>query len=161
MRLSVRQERNSGAKSLRFILDSNEYIFAFGVFRKPLSEALLNAILDAFPRHTVRLPRLIVEEVGRHLTPQEFREFIAFITSFTTIDEDICVPFELGARYELQGLKPADAFIAAYIEWVGGDILVTENRHFLRRHSTLPLKVMNAENCLKIIGCSPLPPPKH
>jgi len=134
---------------LLLVLDSNEYIFAFGVFKKAACGTLLDTILDAFPNHTIRLPRTIAEEVGRHLTPEEYREFIAFITSLTVIDEDFSVPFELGARYEAQGLKSADAFIAAYVEWVGADALVTENRHFLSRHPTLPFKILTAENCLK------------
>lgn len=42
-----------------------------------------------------------------------------------TKDEDFLVPFELGAKYESKGLKPADAFIAAYAGCVGADILAT------------------------------------
>lgn len=99
----------------------------------------------------MRIPRMIVEEVGRHLTPEEFKEFVEFITSLTTLDEDFVVPFELGARYERIGLKPSDAFIAAYVEWTGADILVTENRHFLRSNTSLPFRVFNAEACLKFI----------
>lgn len=57
------------------VLDSNEYIFAFGLFRKPSCEKLLDTMLDLFPKTSVRIPRLIVEEVKRHLTPEEFREF--------------------------------------------------------------------------------------
>ncbi|MBI5181586.1 MAG: type II toxin-antitoxin system VapC family toxin [Nitrospirae bacterium] len=136
------------------VLDSNEYIFAFGILKKPFSIRLIDIILDTFPTYSIRIPRLIVEEVGRHLTPEEFREFIEFITNLTTIDEDFVVPFELGAKYELDGLKPADAFIAAYTEWTGADILVTENRHFLRHHSSLPFKILNAEECLRFIQSS-------
>lgn len=134
-----------------FVLDSNEYIFAFGVYKKASCEILLDAILDAYPEYSIRIPRMIVEEVGRHLTSEEYREFIEFITSLTNIDEDIFVPFELGAKYEAIGLKTADAFIAAYVEWTGADALVTENRHFLRYRSDLPFKVLTAENCLKIV----------
>jgi len=136
---------------LLFVLDSNEYIFAFGVYKKASCEILLDAILDAYPEYSIRIPRMIVEEVGRHLTSEEYREFIEFITSLTNIDEDIFVPFELGAKYEAIGLKTADAFIAAYVEWTGADALVTENRHFLRYRSDLPFKVLTAENCLKIV----------
>jgi hypothetical protein len=57
----------------------------------------------------------------------------------------------LGVKYEIKGLKPADAFIAAYTEWVGAEVLVTENRHFLNRHTDLPFKVLTAEECLKLI----------
>ena len=135
------------------VLDSNEFIFGFGVAKKSSCEALLDAITEA-PSNALRIPRLIVEEVGRHLTPEEFREFIEFITSLTVIDEDFVVPFELGAKYEAEGLKPADAFIAAYVEWTGADALVTENRHFLRQRDNLSFKVLNAADCLKIIKTS-------
>jgi len=136
---------------LLFVLDSNEYIFAFGLRKKPSSEKLLDVILETLPEHSLRIPRMIVEEVGRHLTSEEYREFIEFITNITNIDEDIFVPFELGARYESVGLKPADAFIAAYVEWTGADALVTENRHFLQHRSDLPFKVLTAEGCLRYI----------
>lgn len=95
------------------VLDSNEYIFALGLFKKPSCGTLLDKILDTYPSHPIRIPRLIVEEVKHNLTPEVFKEFIEFITSLTSIDEDILVPFELGAKYELKGLKPQDAFIAA------------------------------------------------
>ena len=61
------------------------------------------------------------------------------------------IPFEIGAKYEAKGLKPADAFIAAYVEWTGADILVTENRHFLSRQSSLPFKILSAKSCLSLI----------
>ncbi len=70
---------------------------------------------------------------------------------FTSIDEDFSVPFELGAKYESKRLKPADAFIAAYAEWVGADTLVTENRHFLTLHIDLPFRILPAEKCLKFL----------
>ncbi|MEW6042368.1 MAG: type II toxin-antitoxin system VapC family toxin [Elusimicrobiota bacterium] len=136
------------------VLDSNEYIFSLGISKKPSSKMLVDTILETFPTHSIRIPRLIVEEVRRHLTPEEFREFIGFVTTLTAIDEDFVVPFELGAKYESFGLKPTDAFIAAYVEWTGADALVTENRHFLNRYSNLPFKVLNAEDCLKLIKSS-------
>lgn len=48
-------------------------------------------------------------------------------------------------------MKSPDAFIAAYAEWIGADVLVTENRHFLTRQKDLPFKVLTAEKCLKLI----------
>ena len=41
--------------------------------------------------------------------------------------------------------QPADALIAAYAEYVGAEILVSENRHFLSRQTNLPFKIVNAE----------------
>ncbi|ODS31143.1 MAG: hypothetical protein SCARUB_03741 [Candidatus Scalindua rubra] len=94
---------------------------------------------------------MIVEEVRRNIVPEVFREFLEFILELTNLDEDIFVPFELGAKYEAKGLKPSDAFIAAFTEWVGADVLVTENRHFLSCHLGLPFKVLTAEKCLNLI----------
>ena len=134
-----------------FVLDTNEYIFAFGLLKKSPPAALIDRIVDSFPTCTLRIPRMIVEEVRQNLTPEEFREFIAFIGALTGIDEDFLVPFEIGVRYEQKGLKPPDAFIGAYTEWVGADILVTENRHFLTLHADLPFRILTAENCLKLL----------
>lgn len=133
------------------VLDSNIYIFALGAVREPLCEKVLEKIVRSANRLTLRIPRLIVEEISNNLTPEAFREFILFINDLTRIDEDNLIPFALGAKYEAMGLKSADAFIAAYVEWTGADALVTENRHFLTRRRDLPFKIINAENCLKFI----------
>ncbi|MBI3305347.1 type II toxin-antitoxin system VapC family toxin [Candidatus Parcubacteria bacterium] len=100
----------------------------------------------------MRIPRTIVQEVLRHLTPEGSREFFNVMRAIGQIDEDEVVPFALGSKYEAQGLKPADAFIAAYTEWVGADILVSENRHFLSRQSDLPFKILSAARCLTLIS---------
>ena len=111
----------------------------------------MEKLLETGHSHTVRIPRTLFEEVKRNLSPESFREFISFINALTTIDEDIVVPFERAIKYEAKGVKPADAFIAAFTEWVGAEVLVTENRHFLNRHTDLPFEVLTAEECLKLI----------
>ena len=136
---------------MRLVIDSNEYIFAFGPLKEPVSLRLLEKLLETDHSHTVRIPRTIFEEVKRNLLPESFHEFISFVNALTTIDEDIVVPFELGVKYEIKGLKPSDAFIAGFTEWVGADALVTENRHFLNRHPDLPFKVLSANKCLKLM----------
>lgn len=127
------------------VLDSNEYLFALRADPKPSAVRLLKEITASFPDHQIRIPRLVVEEIRRHLPPENFREFLSIIRGMTTIDEDLVVPFELATKYEQAGLKPADAFIAAYSEWVGADALITENRHFLARRTDLPFRVLTAE----------------
>lgn len=136
---------------MRFVIDSNEYIFAFGTSKESSACELLDKLLEKDKPHTIRIPRTIFDEVRRNLSPEAFHEFNKFISNLTTIDEDIVVPFEIAVKYEVKSLKPADAFIAAYAEWVGADVLVTENRHFLNLHSDLPFKVLTAEECLKLI----------
>lgn len=134
------------------VLDSSEYIFSFGSETKPFPPILIKKVIDSFPLHQIRLARLIADEVRRNLTPESYRDFIAFVMSFTDIDEDFVVPFESGVKYETYGLKPADAFIAAYAEWVSADALVSENRHFLRRIDNLPFAVVTAEECLRLMN---------
>ena len=136
---------------MNLVLDSNEYISAFGLVKKEVCANLLKYILERAPAHRVHICRTIANEVRRNLFPAEYREFILFTNSLIIIDEDFFVPFNLGAKYEAKGLKPADAFIAAYTEWTGAEVLVSENRHFLSRHDNLPFKVLTAEKCLSLI----------
>jgi predicted nucleic acid-binding protein len=136
---------------LRLVLDTNEFIGALDIVKNPFAEQLFNILLDTFPKNTIYIPRTIINEVKRNIHPRVFAEFIKALQPIATIDEDIIVPFELGIKYESKGLKPSDAFIAAYTEWVGADALITENRHFLSRQSNLPFKVLNAKGCLKLL----------
>ena len=140
---------------MRLVLDANEYIFGLGIFKKESCESLLKFLIEeAFPSHVICICRTIVEEVRTNLTLQEFHNFVKVVNSLTTIDEDFLISFELGAKYEVKGLKPADALIAAYTEWTGADVLVTENRHFLSRQIDLPFKVLTAHDTLKFIKTS-------
>lgn len=132
-----------------FIIDSNEYIFAFGPAKEEKARTLLETIIKK--GHTLRIPRTIFEEIKRNLYTESFRGFNIFINDVTTVDEDFVVPFETVFKYEAAGFKPADAFIAAYTEYVGAHILVSENRHFLTHHSILPFKILTAEKCLNLI----------
>ena len=148
----MRKLKNSGIRKLLLVFDSNEYIFSFGPEVKPFPPILIKTILEEYPRHLIRLPRLIADEVRRNLALESYKDFISFATNLTAIDEDFIVPFEIGFKYETLGLKSADAFIAAYAEWVGADALVTENRHFLKRTDNLPFAVITAEECLRLIN---------
>lgn len=136
---------------MRFVIDSNEYIFAFGPSKEEKARKLLNVLLEQTHPHTVRIPRTIFGEVRRNLSAEAFQEFNKFINTLTTVDEDFIVSFETVFKYEAAGFKPADAFIAAYTEYVGADILVSENRHFLTHHSSLPFRILTAEKCLNLI----------
>ena len=137
---------------MHFVLDANEYIFAMGLSKKESCKSLLKHLVDSFPLYSVSICRTIIEEVRDNLSPKDFQNFINFANAFTKVDEDFLIPFEIGAKYEARGFKPADAFIAAYTEWVGADALVTENRHFLNQNPNLPFKVLTAEKCLSIIS---------
>lgn len=128
---------------MRLVLDANVYIFGLGFVRKESCESILDFLADNLSSYSVSICRTIVEEVRSNLLPKEFHTFIRLINLFTTIDEDFFVPFELGFKYERTGLKEADALIAAYAEWVGADVLVTENRHFLTHNPGLLRKLLS------------------
>ena len=136
---------------MHIVLDSNTYIFGFGLVKVPACEKVILKISENPSVYTLRICRTIAREVRENLALEDFQKFIRFINGFAHIDEDFVIPFELGAKHESDGLKPADAFIAAYTEWTGADVLVTENRHFLTRQADLPFKVLTAERCLKLL----------
>ena len=130
---------------MRRVLDSNEYVFGFGVERKESSEQLLATLATNPGRFEVRLPRTILDEVQRNLPGRAFERVWTYLNALAIVpDEDWVVPFEIGWRYENAGLKPGDAFIAAYAEWARADCLVTENRDFLQSKE-LPFTVLKAE----------------
>lgn len=133
---------------MRLVLDTNIYIFAFSEAEVPSCVRLIESA--SIVKASIYISRMIIREVQNNLRPILFKEFILFIHKASCIEEDNVVPFELGMKYEAMGLKPADAFIGSFTEWVGAEILVSENRHFLSRQSSLPFKVLTAEKCLKL-----------
>lgn len=69
------------------VLDSNEYLFAFGLAKKPASVSLLDLIVKQSERHTIRAPRMVVEEIRRNLSGDLFREVFTLIRKLTDIAE--------------------------------------------------------------------------
>ena len=141
--------KDFGVRNMRLVLDTNIYVFAFGEAEIPSCVHLIESA--SIHRTSIHIPRTIIREVQNNLRPILFKEFILFVHKAAHIEEDNIVPFELGMKYEAMGLKPADAFIGSFTEWVGAETLVSENRHFLSRQSNLPFKVLTAEKCLKIL----------
>ena len=137
---------------MRLVLDTNEYIFALGVQRKPSCERLVAAVHLA--RHAVRVERTIVREVIRNLRSNDVSAFFEtlhlLLEDGCGIDEEFMVPHHLGLHYQDLGFKEGDAHFAAYAEVVEVDVLVSENRrHFHAMAGHLPFRVMDAEQFLK------------
>jgi len=139
------------SKSTKIVLDANEYIFGLGLKRKDACERLLE-IIDVYQ---VRIVRRIADEVVGNLPKISHEIFYKLLNNVLReeieIDENFIVPYELGKKYEIQGFKEADAFIAAYTERIGANYLITENRHFLSKEKELPFRVVTAEGFLDII----------
>lgn len=133
------------------VLDSNEYIFSFGSEPKSSCTLLVEQILQEPALYSLRICRTTIEDVRDHVSRGDFRDFIRFLQALDVfIDEDELVPFELGGKYLTRGLKPGDAFLAGYTEWVGADCLISENRKDFVNHPRLfPFKVRTAEHFLE------------
>ena len=133
------------------VLDSNEYIFAFGAERKSSCENFLQEIVKESSNYILRIPRTTVEDVRKRISHQAFPEFLAFLRATKIlVDEDELVPYEFGGKYLSRGLKPGDAFLAGYTEWIEADYLISENRKDFVNHPELfPFKVWTAEQFLK------------
>ena len=46
---------------------------------------------------------------------------------------------------------PADAQIAAFTEWINADLLISENRHFVRELKPEGFKVLRAKDLIKVL----------
>lgn len=135
---------------MRIVLDANEYVFAFGSAPDPLCRrVVLRMQMDA--RCQLCIVRTIVDEVRTNLTKEQGAAFFSFLRPLAGMDEDRVVPDEAAGKYRALGLKPADAFIAAYAEHVDADFLVSENRHFLSRRGDLPFRVVSAEEFVQLL----------
>ena len=60
------------------VLDTNEYLFTFGLLQKESCRKLLDTLSEKYLSHKLRVPRLIIEEVRRNLTDESFKEVILF-----------------------------------------------------------------------------------
>ncbi|MBI4062755.1 MAG: hypothetical protein HY401_00455 [Elusimicrobia bacterium] len=132
------------------VIDTNEYLFAFGREKYQPAIELLTLLENSCERHQIRICQTIVEEVRRNIPAELMRPFIAYAQSLTTVDDDYLIPANLFAKYESIGLKPGDAFIGAYAEFVGAQAIVSENRrHFHKYRDKFPFAVWDAAACLK------------
>ena len=132
------------------VLDTNEFIFTFGREKYIPAVELLTLLENTARNHQIRVCQTIVEEVRRNVPAELMRPFLVYTQSLTTIDDDYLVPASLFAKYESLGLKPGDAFIAAYTEFVGAHAIVSENRrHFHKYRDQFPFAVWDAAACLK------------
>ncbi len=137
---------------MRIVLDANEYILALG----PQPDAACRRVLDmvATPGgpHELCICRTIGEEVRANLSDRALVIFYRLLAVVRPVDEDWIMSLELRPKYEKAGLKAADARIAAYVEHVRADYLVSENRHFLSRREGMPFGVVSAEEFVRILG---------
>jgi predicted nucleic acid-binding protein len=141
----------SGRKELNIVLDTNVCLFALTETENSPSVILFNRILISSPVIHLHIPRTILNEIRRKISAASFKKLLTLVRPVASLDEDGFIPYELGEKYAAMNLKPADALIAAYTEWIKADMLVSENRHFLARKPNLPFKVLTAFQFLKLL----------
>jgi len=138
---------------LEICLDSNEYLFTFGIERHAECVELLTYLSGTPAKWKLRVPRLVVDEVGRNLPTPLLKECHRFWRDTgCVVDEEDITPIGLINAYRKRGLKSGDAVIAAYCEHVNAKCLVSENRDFLALAKPLPFRVMKASAFLKVFG---------
>ena len=123
-------------------LDTN--VIIFGLRNLDPSAAMLLKSLFLFD---VSLCFQVERELRKNLAEHEFRQFYdpvgllpTLSISYQPIGEQII------AHYRQFGLKTGDALIAAFCEQEAVEILISENRHFLKELPTRTFEIMDSEH---------------
>ncbi len=99
------------------------------------------------------VPDQIRAEIERNLSDDDMKQFYYFLVQHGVTIDFAPIPEELIAAFERKGLKKGDAKIGAFCEWRQIDVIVSENRDFLR--GLAPdhyFKVMSAEAFCQLLG---------
>ncbi|MEK7477548.1 MAG: type II toxin-antitoxin system VapC family toxin [Candidatus Coatesbacteria bacterium] len=136
---------------MRYVLDTNVFVLAFGSAPPVKTEDLLALVVERAEDCELITGREILTEVRRNLTPEALRRCWELLRALAVVPvEDWQIPFDLGEKYREPGLKAGDAAIAALTEWAEADYLVTENRDFMDR-SLLPFRVVRIAEFLTVL----------
>ena len=145
-------------RSMRLILDANEYIFGMDKFSgRTWSIMLLEAIGNLLREEAdfaLFVPDIIRDEVQRNIDRRFLSDFYRFISSDPRIVYGSLfeVPVSLFEKYRQEiGLKEADAVIAAFAEWKAVDFVVSENRHIYEELKVDEFITCNAEEFIKLL----------
>ena len=130
------------------VLDSNEIILGLkgsNSYSKLLIENL-NTLRNFWE---FRINQQIYEEIIRNL-PHQTKEKFDKLLNFAIIKyQNQIVDKKLIDKYKGLGLKKGDIIIAAYADEINSNILISENRHFLKELKSRKFKVINAEKFIK------------
>jgi predicted nucleic acid-binding protein len=108
-------------------LDTNVWIFGLiGVDR------FCEKILFNIDKFDVIIPDQVRAELERNLSDYDMKQFYQFVLRFDVQIDFAKVPSSYILMFEEKGLKKGDAEIGAFCEWRKIDIIVSDNRDFLR-----------------------------
>lgn len=112
---------------MQISLDTNIWIFGI-VGADPFCETIL-LNLEKF---NVVVPDQVRAEIERNFSDYDMKQFYHFLLRYDIKIDFSLVPSEHIAEFENEGLKKGDAEIAAFCQWRQIDIIVSDNRDFLR-----------------------------
>jgi predicted nucleic acid-binding protein len=131
----------------RVILDTNVWIF--GLRHHPGLPACA-LLLDRLGQLQVILPRQVLRELQANLTESELTALFRLLKQFPKQIVIHWEKVEVDAihKYQALGCKLGDAAIAAHLEKLEVETLITENRHFLEQVEDLPFRRLSAIEAL-------------
>ena len=143
---------------MRIVLDSNEYILGLDTTAGPSPSSglldLVRILIDESEEFRLLVPEIILREVQRNLPPELEKDFFRLIQSSQKIEyhDLVEVPKATFQKYRRQKrLKQADAFIAAFADFMKVDYIVSENRHIYRDLKATGFITLTAQGFLDLI----------
>jgi predicted nucleic acid-binding protein len=135
----------------RIVLDTNVWIYGLCQDR---SHPGCSELLDKLRTLRVIIPRQVLIELQLNLSTQEYQRFWQLLKASTARTEISWDPARMERLdgYRRLGCRRGDAAVAALTGHVGAEVLVTENRDFLRDVPNLPFRVLSSADFLAELG---------
>lgn len=108
-------------------LDTNVWIFGF-LGKEPFCETILLNL----PRFHIIIPDQIRAELERNLSNHLMHRFYLIAMEAGVQFDFEPVPHSFIEQFEQKGLKKGDLIIGAFCEWRHVDVIVSDNRDFLK-----------------------------
>ncbi len=112
---------------MRVSLDTNIWIFGIIGVHPACEKILLN-----LSKFDIVIPDQVRREVECNFSDFDMKQFYHFLLRHNISVDFASVPTEFIKAFEGKGLKKGDAEIGAYCEWRQIDVIVSDNRDFLR-----------------------------
>lgn len=133
------------------VLDTN--IWIFGLRNQPDRPACAQ-LLRCLNRLSVRVPRQVLLELRANLNSEKMNDLFRL---WSTYPDRIDIRWgrvrlALIEKYQRMGCKLGDAAVAAHVEDMGIEVLISENRDFLEEIRGLPFRILSAEDALQELG---------
>jgi predicted nucleic acid-binding protein len=127
----------------RIVLDTNVWIFGL---RRPPEFISCSLLLERLNQLQVIIPLQVLRELQANFTENELTSLFRLINQFPRQVKIHWVKAEINIirKYQNLGCSLGDAVVAAHLEELEINILITENRHFLKEIKNLPFLSLNS-----------------